>query len=103
MALSELTPQSLAAQDGVNPLVCVLELSTVQCCETIEPLSLVVDLLKGVLGLLGIPLPSLDTLVALNCQPSFLGIGCSHEVLCCSLVLPNLDIGVNCQPVSTLF
>ena len=39
MALSELTPQSLAAQDGVNPLVCVLELSTVQCCETIEPVS----------------------------------------------------------------
>ena len=41
MALSELTPQSLAAQDGVNPLVCVLELSTVQCCETIEPVSYV--------------------------------------------------------------
>ncbi|KAH8107444.1 hypothetical protein DFH11DRAFT_1732423 [Phellopilus nigrolimitatus] len=47
-----------------------------------------IDLLGLILAAAGIPLSPLGTIVALDCMPSLLGIGCTESALCCTLVVP---------------
>ncbi|EJD07127.1 uncharacterized protein FOMMEDRAFT_17604 [Fomitiporia mediterranea MF3/22] len=95
--------QNLAPrQSGISALQCTLMLEPVQCCQEVELFSVVSGLIGPILSDLGIPLPGLSTVVAFDCQPTLLGLGCSEDTLCCSLVVPNQDIGINCQPVQPI-
>ncbi|KAL5480645.1 hypothetical protein ACEPAI_9585 [Sanghuangporus weigelae] len=97
-ATVELAPR----QSGISPLECTLMLQPVQCCQEFEPFSAVSGILTPILDDLGIPLPGLGTLIAFDCHETILGLGCTESTLCCTLVVPSQDIGINCQQVDPL-
>ena len=89
--------QPRQSSSGISPVECALQGSSVQCCQTIEPVSLfptqlyirvrdfdcniflpffcplykfseIASVLTPILQAAGIPLPSLDSTIAFNCQ-----------------------------------
>ncbi|PAV14604.1 hypothetical protein PNOK_0968200 [Pyrrhoderma noxium] len=94
--------QPRQSSSGISPVECALQGSSVQCCQTIEPFSEIASVLTPILQAAGIPLPSLDSTIAFNCQADPLALDCSQTLLCCSAVVPNQNIGVNCQPADPL-
>ncbi|KAF9026846.1 hydrophobin-domain-containing protein [Hymenopellis radicata] len=75
----------------------------VQCCNSVETTSKhPSSVLEIILGLLGIPLPAVGTLVGLNCSPiSGLGLGggrCSSHPVCCENNSHGGLISIGCIP-----
>ncbi|KAH8110501.1 hypothetical protein DFH11DRAFT_1547392 [Phellopilus nigrolimitatus] len=87
-AAPEFEPAPQATPTGISPLECLLPPDSVQCCQEVAPLVDLLAIVGPILAAAGIPLPPLGTIVALDCMPSLLGIGCTESALCCTLVVP---------------
>jgi len=81
----------------------------VLCCQEVEPLKDLISEVESILDGAGIPLPDLETLVGIDCNPTLLGLPCSASPVCCTTDIPTSgdlfdadSTGVFCTPVAPI-
>ncbi|TFK64948.1 fungal hydrophobin [Pluteus cervinus] len=72
------------------------------CCASTQSASSVgaLSLVGIVLGLLGIVVGDLTGEIGLTCTSVIGGTSCSQQPVCCSNVVSNSLIGINCSPIN---